>query len=114
MARQATFSLYRSIYLIRPRCPITGKVGNEIHHCLIERGASGLNPRDQCWIDQAWNCVLLSTEGHTLLHGHDPKLNMLCIQSIIDYYGRETIEKNLSEIPFRQPITLDSILQRNT
>lgn len=114
MAKQATFDLYRSIYLKRPRCPVTGKVGNEIHHCLIERGASGLNPRDQGWIDQEWNCVLLSTEGHTILHTKNPKANLLCIQSIVSFYGREFIEQKLSEIPFKSPTTLDAIIQRNT
>jgi len=57
--------------------------------------------------------VLLTTEGHTLLHGKDPGLNALCIQSILDYYGRTYLETEIANIPFRVPVSLDAILERN-
>lgn len=114
ISKQRTFALYRSIWRIRPFCPITGLLGNEIHHCLFERGASGLPPRlQQVYIDVAWNCVLLSTEGHMRLHGSEPDLNQLCIQSLIDYYGIPFLQDKIAAIPFVKPASLSQVLARN-
>lgn len=112
MASLTTFELYRAIYTVRPRCPITGKIGNEIHHALIERGASGLPVRAQGVIHVPWNCVLLSTEGHVRLHNSDPKLNLLCIKSLIEYYGDSFLNEQIKQIPFTETTTLAQVLAR--
>ena len=113
VSKTDTFKLYRAIYAVRPFCPITGNIGNEIHHCLIERGASGLPPYLQAHIDVAWNCVLLSSEGHMRLHGSDPTLNQVCIQSLIDFYGIPYLENQIAAIPFTVPTSLSQVLARN-
>lgn len=114
VAKLETFKLYRAIYAVRPFCPITGDIGNEIHHCLIERGASGLPPSLQkTYIDVAWNCVLLSSVGHMRLHGSDPDLNQVCIQSLIDFYGIPYLEQQIAAIPFAKTTSLSQILARN-
>lgn len=113
MADVKTFELYWQIKCIRPVCPITGRIGTEIHHALIERGFSGLPRRDQGVIHVPWNCVLLTKEGHDRLHGVDPKLNQICIRALIAYYGVPYIEEQIKNIPFNQKTSLQQILARN-
>ena len=94
-------------------CPITHRVGTEIHHALIERGAAGLPRHAQGVIHVPWNCVLLTKEGHDRLHGVDPKLNHICIKSLIDYYGVDYIDEQIRNIAFNQETSLEQILARN-
>lgn len=106
-------TLYNLISVSRPSCPISGKRGVQVHHALIERGASGLPKRKQHWIHQPWNCVLLSLLSHDRLHTFDPSLNNICIKALVDFYGEDYLSARIAEIPFRIPTTLAQIKARN-